>query len=293
MIMKKLLLYLLLFTSFGLTAQEEVKATYSMKPNVISLKLIGAPTWPLGVSFGQMINNRLSMEVGVGVFSIGAGLEYSLTNPRKSRFNLNTGLFGSVNFDGYPMVYVPFGFSYLGKKDFQYSANVGVLYSEYVYSAFPNSHFNPWFGISIGKRFSREVLQKNGDGNDVMPRNDVEKTDLRNVFSGKIGGWSSPIIAINYERLIGPYFGLEFAVGLIGVSAGGNVYYPAIRPSKLSLKTGVRVGSGLSGLSFENYVYVPIGFNYMSKSNVVLGLDIGPDYGSNEIGASLKIGIAF
>ncbi|MEJ6795852.1 MAG: hypothetical protein QNK63_03985 [Flavobacteriales bacterium] len=286
-------IYIMLLFGVSLHAQEEIKATYRIKSKTISLKLIGAPTAPLGVSFNQKINDRLSLEFGVGVFSLGTGLEYSLSNPRKRRFNLNTGLFGSVTFDGSTMVYVPFGFSYLGKKDFQYSANIGVLYAEDVYSVFPNSQFNPWFGISIGKRFGEEVLQKNRDGNGAMPENVIEKTDLRNVLSGKIGGWSSPLIAINFERLIGPYFGLEYAIGLVGISAGANVYFPAITPSKISLKTGVRVGSGLSGLEFENYVYVPMGLNYMTKDNVIIGFDIVRDYGDNEMGASLKIGKAF
>ena len=59
---------------------------------------------PIGVSYSQMLNNRLSFEMGVGIFSAGVRLDVYLTNPRLHRLNLLTGLAGAITYDAYPMV---------------------------------------------------------------------------------------------------------------------------------------------------------------------------------------------
>ena len=113
----KIAILFIFFASRILIAQTEETLTNSIKAHSVSIKLLGSPTLPLGISYGQMLSDRLSMEMGVGVFSFGAGVEYYITNPRKHRFNLNTGIYGSYDYDGFPMIDLPLGVSYLGSAE--------------------------------------------------------------------------------------------------------------------------------------------------------------------------------
>jgi hypothetical protein len=282
----KIAIFLILFAPGMLNAQVEQPITNPIKAHSISLKLFGAPTWPLGFSYGQMISDRLSMEMGVGIMSLGAGFEYYITNPRKNRFNLNTGLYGSVNIDRYPMFYVPLGVSYIGKNSFQYNINAGVLYAENVNLSGNDNIFSPWFGLTISKRF----------GEDVEILRNAKKTESLNIISVRLG-LVYPFIGINYERLLNPNIGLEASIGFLGVSAGANVYFPSIKPGKIGFKTGIIQGVNHNIFDIGISTYVPFGFNYLTKNKIVFSFDVGPQYWHHHeeffVGFSLKLGKAF
>lgn len=84
-----------------LKGQSSESSINQIKVNSISFSLLGAPTVPIGVSYGQMLTNRISYEMGVGIQSSGAGVTYYLTNPRNYRLNIYTGFFASINYDGF------------------------------------------------------------------------------------------------------------------------------------------------------------------------------------------------
>jgi hypothetical protein len=264
----KITIFIVLFSTFILKAQEEQPKYNPIKAHSISLKLLGSPTYPLGISYSQMISNRLSMEIGVGILSTGVGVDYYITNPRKHRFNLNIGLNGSYNYDGFPMIYIPLGFSYLSKGSFQFNLNAGLLYSENVSSNENGKNISPWFGLTISKRF----------GKDIESLKNEQKTELSNIISLRLG-FVLPFIGINYERLLTPNIGLEASIGLIGASAGANVYFPSIKPGKIGFKTGLTQGVMIFPfLGIETSTYLPFGINYLSKSCYVLSIDVGPQY---------------
>ena len=287
MIKIKIAIFLILSTPSILNAQDEQPISNPIKAHSISLKLFGSPTLPLGISYGQMLTDRLSMEMGVGILSFGAGVDYYITNPRKHRFNLNTGLYGSYNYDGYPMIYIPLGVSYLGKKSFQYNINAGVLYAENVSISGNGENVSPWFGLTISKRF----------GQDIETLKSEQKTELSNIISLRLG-FVLPFIGVNYERLLSPNLGLEASIGFIGASAGANVYFPSIKPGKIGFKTGITQGVMIFPLlGVETSTYLPLGISYLTKSSFVLSIDCGPQYWYTDQeflpGFSAKIGKAF
>jgi len=77
--------FLLLFAPGLLLEQLRWSSNSGIKAQSISVKVLGPPAWPLGLSYGQMLNERLSLELGIGLLSCGAGFDYYLTNPRERR----------------------------------------------------------------------------------------------------------------------------------------------------------------------------------------------------------------
>ena len=143
------------------------------------------------------------------------------------------------------------------------------------------------FGLTIGKRFGQDVKTLKG----------VKQTELLNIVSVKLG-YVSPFIGINYERLVNSHLGLEASIGILGVSAGANVYFPSIKPDKFGFKTGLTQGVSVFPLiGVEMSTYMPFGINYLSKGSFVFGLDAGPQYWYDNkefsAGFSIKMGKAF
>ena len=275
---------LLLFFICSTNAWYSQKATTEnilFDPNFIAVKFYGAPTFPIGVAYGQMINDRVSMEIGIGFLSIGSGIELFLTNPRKHKLNLNTGVFGSYNFDGFPMVYFPLGVSYLGKKNFQYNINVGALYSKDVRLVRKDFNFWPWFGLSVGARFGKDnSTQYNLEATEPIETIITDKIDTiklsekksnaSNIISARIG-FLNPLIGINYERLITPKIEIETTVGFLGASLGAHVYFTGLKPKQLNFKMGITNGIFILDkvIDFSYFtIYVPVGFNYLSENNI-------------------------
>lgn len=281
----KLAIFLILFAPCILKAQDEKPEYNPIKAQSISLRFFGAPTWPLGISYGQMLTDRLSAEIGLGIYSLGAGVEYYFTNPRKHRLIWNTGLYFSFNYDAEPMLYLPLGISYISKKSFQYNLNAGVLYGENV--SVSGNNISLRLGLTISKRF----------GEDLETIKSEKQTELLNIISVRLG-FVFPFIGINYERLLTPNIGLEASIGVLGVSAGANVYFPSIKPGKIGFKTGLTQGVNVDpNGGIEMSTYVPFGINYLANNSFVFSFDVGPQYwyANKDFlpGFSVKIGKAF
>lgn len=243
-------------------AQEAPRQLQSLKTNLIAVEFIGSPGWPLGITYSQMISERLSIELGTGIFATGVGVNYYLTNPQKRSLNVYTGLSTMINYDGFPMVYIPVGVSYLGKSNFQYNLDVGLLASENV-KPLPSL----WFGVKVGYRF----------GADLEQQRNMEKTSKKNAISIALG-MNDPIIGVIYERLITPWWSVEGGIGLIGLSVGTKYYISALANQKLRFHVGVSESWGVMLLVGSNGLrtYIPIGLTYLTKQNLKFSVDAGP-----------------
>jgi hypothetical protein len=144
-----------------------------LKANNISIGLVGLPTYPIGLSFSQMLTHKLSFEIGAGFAAAGAGFTYYITNPAYHRFNPYAGFYGGIEFSGFSMFYLPVGVSYFGKKNFQYSVDIGPMFSDglVVTEDDPNPSF--YFGLKAGYRFGQTVEVLNGR----------EKASKKNIVS--------------------------------------------------------------------------------------------------------------
>ncbi len=276
----KLTLFVYLCSTLISVGQDKSSDTNSIKSNNISIGLNGAPSWPAGISYGQMLNHRIAFEIGAGILSAGAGFNFYITNPLYHRLNLYTGLFASINVDGYGMFYLPVGITYFGKKNFQYSVDVGVLSSENVSISEDGTNPSPWFGLKVGYRF----------GDDVETVKQIEKITKKNIVSVQLSA-TDVLAGVIYERLITPYLGFEVGIGLIGASAGARIYFPSIKNEKLGFHLGVSQSIGY----FGNHTYFPVGINWLSQKNFMLSLDAGPqtDYGDFMPSFSFRVGKAF
>jgi len=140
-----LTIFLLLFAPGLLTAGNRWSSSGGIKAQSISVKVFGPPAWPLGLSYGQMLTERLSLELGVGLLSSGAGFDYYLTNPGEGRFAFHTGLYGGYIYESYPIFHIPVGVSYFSNSNFQYSLNYGLLYEQLRPGSDPNSSkYSSW-----------------------------------------------------------------------------------------------------------------------------------------------------
>lgn len=289
--MRKIKVSLLLLAGLSVLAygQNESAGNHLIKANSISLNLEGATAWPIGFSYGQMLSNRLSFELGVGIMSAGARLDVYLTNPSLHRFNVYTGLSGAVTYDAYPMIYLPVGVTYFGKKNFQYSIDGGVLWSEGVGSLSVDQNISPWFGLKVGYRF----------GEDFEVVKEAEKVSVKNIISLQLG-WYDVMVGAVYERLINPNWGIEAGLGFLGVSAGTKFYFPAISKGHVSFHLGASESwgfdfwNGSSGMK----TYIPLGVNLLTKKNFRYSLDAGPQIWHQEnnevlLSLSIRIGKAF
>ncbi|MBE0638180.1 MAG: hypothetical protein IH598_06660 [Bacteroidales bacterium] len=284
-ILLKITIFFFLILPMVLSGQSEAGSPNKIKANSISLGIVGAPAWPIGISYGQMLTDRFSFEMGAGIRSAGAGFNYYLTNPGIDRLNFHTGFFASINYDGFPMYYLPVGATYFAKNNLQYSADVGILSSNGVEGVtFSESSTNPslWFGLKVGYRF----------GEDVATLNSKEKTSLKNIVSLNLGA-SDPYVGVYYERLLTPNFGAEAGVGILGASLGVKFYFPAIRNGRLNFHLGASQGYGYG----EWKAYFPIGVNVLTNKNFRFSLDAGPQiwYDTNDItpSFSIRLGKAF
>lgn len=283
-----LFLFLLLTFSIISKGQNEATESLNIKANNISIGLTGLPTYPIGLSFSQMLNNRLAFEIGVGLLSGGGGFTYYVTNPQTHRFNPYAGFYGGLEFDNYSMFYVPFGISYFGKKNFQYSVDIGPMFSDGV--SFEGDDTNPsfWFGLKAGYRFGQAI--------DVM--NNGEKISKKNIISLNVGN-NGIYLGMIYERFLTPFLSLEAGLGFLGVSAGTKIYFPSISPGALRFHAGITESFGgdlWNGV--EPRTYIPFGINLLTKNNLWLSGDLGPQIWTRrdnyiDTGFSVRIGKAF
>lgn len=194
-----------------------------------------------------------------------------------------------INYDGFPMVYLPVGLSYFGKKNFIYSVDIGGMYAENVTLLNGDSKFSPWFGVRVGYGF----------GKDVESLRKEEKTARQNILSIHLGGFDI-LGGIVYERLVTPYWGIEAALGFIGASVGTRFYSPSIAHGHLNFHAGISQSIGITFL--EGYTgtktYLPLGINLLAKNDFRYSFDLGPQiwyWDNNDIllSFSFRVGKAF
>ena len=117
---------------------------------------------------------------------------------------------------------------------------------------------------------------------------------LKNILGVKVG-ITDPLFAVVYERLFTRNLGAELEVGFLGASIGPKIFIPSLRPNKVNFHTGLIFGAGY--FAGGGYSYLPIGINRLTKNNIVISLDLGPQllFSDNEIlpGGTFKIGKAF
>ena len=269
----------LLLIPITLSGQSGDGTLNQIKTHSISFGFAGAPAWPIGISYGQMLTDRFSFEMGAGIGSAGAGCTYYLTNPGKYRLNVHTGFFASISYDGFPVYYLPIGVTHFAKNNFQYSADVGILSSNGVEVViFSENSTNPslWFGLKVGYRI----------GEDNATLNSKEKTSSKNIVSLNLGA-NDPWFGIFYERLLTSNLGAEAGIGFLGASLGMKFYFPAIRNGRLSFHLGASQGYGYG----EWKAYFPVGINILSNKNFRFSLDAGPQiwYDTNDITPSFSV----
>jgi hypothetical protein len=125
-----------------------------------------------------------------------------------------------------------------------------------------------------------------------------EPKDLKNILGLQLG-ITEPVLGLSYERLFSSKVGVEFAIGLIGLSIGPKIYFSSLTPGKVSFYTGIIVGEGYFAEGV--FGYLPIGISRLTKSNFIFSLDIGPNtsnvYSNGDSnfapGARLKVAKAF
>jgi hypothetical protein len=87
-------------------------------------------------------------------------------------------------------------------------------------------------------------------------------------------GLVNPFLGFTYEYLLAPWMSAACSFGILGSSIGANVYYPALRPGRVSMNVGVSAGLNLYPLEYT--YYVPVGLTFLSKKQWFMGLDVGP-----------------
>ncbi len=134
----------------------------------------------------------------------------------------------------------------------------------------------------------------------------------RNGISINILG-HSPILGINYDRIVSSKINLELSIGLPSIGAGLKFYPTKIQEGKTLFHMGISQSYvysesvNLSILRDLLTTYFPLGLSYFGKQGANLGMDIGPVYWQNtqndkfqpinpehwSLYASLKVGYRF
>jgi len=282
---------LLISTYASLYAQESAQGTISIKSNVVSAGLLGAPHFPVGLSYEHMFSKRVSLEAGAGIFAAGLGVKYYITDITKRRFNYYTGPYFMVYWDNPSMMYyLPFGITYISRRNLQLGFDAGIMISEAVD---PNP--SPWIGAKIGYRFGKPFSPEG-----VYPGESSEPAD-KNYISISLGS-TTPVIGITYERILAGFLGIEAGAGLFSGGAGIKLYPFKLKKEDVSFHLGAShyiFAFPMIGADWKTYV--PLGFDYISSNHIRYSIDAGPvfswdnDYSSNELmpGINFRVGKAF
>lgn len=134
-----------------------------LKKNAISFNFIGT-TPVIGLTYERILSQYVSLELGVGIPSIGAGVKIMPFKIKATAIMFTTGLtttYADYN-DGYlasgkrVQLYVPLGMSYYGIKGFNFGIDIGPSYRMFIKdsnSINDDNGFIPWAGLKIGQRF--------------------------------------------------------------------------------------------------------------------------------------------
>lgn len=145
----------LVFISFSGIAQEATSGIEGMRKNAISFNLLG--TTPLvGITYDRIVSEKVSIEIGAGIPSAGAGFKYYPWSIKESKILFHVGLttsfifseafdvWGTSDKSGVFMGYLPIGVSYFGKHGFNLGADIGPAVAAQVI---------PYGNLKLGYRF--------------------------------------------------------------------------------------------------------------------------------------------
>ncbi len=150
-----LLIFTVLFISFNSIAQETTSGIQEMRKNAISFNILGA-TPIIGITYERIVSKNISLEVGAGIPSFGAGFKYYPWGIKESQMLFHTGLSGTyVETDFFDvwgtsdntwvfLGYLPIGVSYFGEKGFNLGVDLGPAVAD---------TFAIWGNVKVGYRF--------------------------------------------------------------------------------------------------------------------------------------------
>ena len=145
----------LVLISFLGNAQEATSGIDGMRKNAISFNIAG--TTPLvGITYERIVSENVSLEIGAGIPSVGAGFKYYPWGIKESKILFHVGLTGGFVFtealdfwgtsdeSGVFFGYLPIGISYFGEDGFNLGVDVGPAIA---------ANFGPYGNIKVGYRF--------------------------------------------------------------------------------------------------------------------------------------------
>ncbi|MEP6261154.1 MAG: hypothetical protein ABJ092_06220 [Gillisia sp.] len=145
----------IIFISYSGNAQEATSGFDGMRKNAISINILG--TTPLiGITYDRVVSEKVSIEIGAGIPSVGAGFKYYPWGIKESKILFHVGLTGSYVFSealdvwgnsekkGIFMGYLPIGISYFGERGFNFGIDVGPVAAAIV---------APYGNLKLGYRF--------------------------------------------------------------------------------------------------------------------------------------------
>ena len=152
---KFLLPFALVLVSFLGNAQETTSSIDGMRKNAISFNIAGTTPF-VGIVYDRVVSENVSIEIGAGIPSVGAGFKYYPFGIKESKILFHVGLTGGYFFtesldiwgtsdeSGVFFGYVPIGISYFGEHGFNLGVDVGPAVA---------AEFAPWGNIKLGYRF--------------------------------------------------------------------------------------------------------------------------------------------
>jgi hypothetical protein len=150
-----LLIFTFLFISFTSIGQEATSGIDGMRKNAISFNIAGA-TPIVGIIYDRVVSENVSIEIGVGIPSVGAGFKYYPSGIKVSKMLFHVGLTGTVlsakaldiwgtsEDDSLLIAYLPIGISYFGEHGFNLGVDIGPAVA---------TRFAPWGNVKVGYRF--------------------------------------------------------------------------------------------------------------------------------------------
>ncbi len=156
--MKKITLIIsMILCSTAVFSQEDSSNFDGIRKNAISFNFLGT-TPIIGITYERILFKHLSLEVGVGIPSVGAGIKVFFKEIEEQKMMFNTGLtvfyvdFGDDPFIGGSgtVIYLPIGLSFYGIKGFNLGVDAGPATS---FDNESGSNVFPYGGLKLGKRF--------------------------------------------------------------------------------------------------------------------------------------------
>lgn len=151
---KCLILICILFLSSTVYSQEINNEPGEIRKNAISFNVLGT-TPVLGITYERIVSEKISLEIGLGLPSIGVGMKIFPFGIREGELMFHTGITTTYVDSGDSfldaqgvLAYVPLGMSYFGKQGFNIGIDVGpgVVMSD-------ETTFVPYGNLKLGYRY--------------------------------------------------------------------------------------------------------------------------------------------